>query len=88
MKLNSMIGLSLATANNVDHIPQDNRVVKVMFEKHSRRNSKHRIVPQKVVSETVRFDDKYTPAVRLGLLAAGTALTWGAIFGLANLFLN
>lgn len=88
MKLNSVIGLSLATANNVDHNPQDNRVIKVMFEKHSRRTSKYRIVPQKVVSETVRFDGKYSPAVRLSLLAAGTALTWGAVFGLANLLLN
>jgi hypothetical protein len=32
MKLNSVIGLSLETANNVDHNPQDNRVIKVMFE--------------------------------------------------------
>ncbi|WCT77137.1 hypothetical protein [Novosphingobium humi] len=85
MKMDSVIGLSLAGAEGAVSNHQDNRVIKVQFQKRPHRG---RIVPHQALTEADRFDGKYSPAVRLGVLAAGTVVTWMGVFGLARLLLN
>ncbi|WDF72971.1 hypothetical protein [Novosphingobium sp. KACC 22771] len=85
MNMDNVASFPLAGANGAASKPQDNRVIKVQFHNRPHRG---RIVPHQALTDVERFDGKYSPAVRLGVLIAGTALTWGGVFALARLLLN
>jgi len=88
MKMESVIEFSLASANSAASHQHGNQVIYKKFQDNFRRTSKHRIVPQNVLSEAVHFEDKYSLAARLSILACGTLLSWACVFSVARLLLN
>lgn len=88
MKIGTVMNFSLASAHGSTPPSPKSQVPKKKFQNRFSPVSKEHIVPKAMLSETVRFDEKYSVGVRLGLLACGTLLSWACVFGVARLILN